>query len=131
MKFILMMHMPAAKQAQAEGIMTWPPADIQAHVQFMMNLNKDLKAAGELISAEGLAWPDQAKVVRAGQGGAPVTDGVFAEAKEFLIGFWTIDVESAERAYAVAAKASSAPGKGGVPLNMPIEVRQVMSGPPQ
>jgi hypothetical protein len=84
-----------------------------------------------LVAAEGLAWPDQAKVVRAGKDGAPVTDGVFPEAKEFLAGYWIVDVESVERAYAIAARASAAPGSGGVPLNMPIEVQQVMSGPPE
>jgi hypothetical protein len=31
----------------------------------------------------------------------------------------------------IAAKASSAPGPGGTPLIIPIEVRQVMSGPPE
>ena len=69
--------------------------------------------------------------MRAGKSGAPeVTDGPFAEAKEFLAGYWIVDVESTDRAYAIAARASAAPGKGGVPLNMPIEVRQVMSVPP-
>jgi hypothetical protein len=90
-----------------------------------------LKAAGELVSAEGLAWPDQARLVRADKDGAPVTDGVFPESKEFLIGYWVIDVESPERAYQVAAHVSAAPGPGGAPLNMPIEVRQIMSGPPE
>ncbi len=32
--------------------------------------------------------------------------------------------------YAIAARASAAPGPGGKPLNLRIEVRQVMSGPP-
>jgi len=41
-----------------------------------------------------------------------------------------VDVDSEEQAYEVAGRASAAPGKGGVPLNMPIEVRQVMSAPP-
>jgi hypothetical protein len=131
MKFILMMGMTTDKESQSKGIMTWPQADIQAHIQFMRNLNRQLKEAGELVSAEGLAWPDQAKLVRADKDGAPVTDGVFPESKEFLIGYWIIDVESPERAYQVAARASAAPGPGGVPLNMPIEVRQIMSGPPE
>jgi hypothetical protein len=74
--------------------------------------------------------PKQAKIVRAGKDGAPVTDGVFPEAKEFLAGYWIVDVEGPEQAYAVAARASAAPGPGGSPMNMPIEVRQVMSGPP-
>ena len=59
-----------------------------------------------------------------------ITDGVFPESKEFLVGYWIVDVDSPERAYAIAAEASAAPGKGGVPMNMSIEVRQVMSGPP-
>jgi len=131
MKYLLMMGMKNDKESQSKGIMTWPQADIQAHIQFMISFNKELKASGELVSAEGLAWPDQAKLVRAGNNGEPVTDGVFPESKEFLIGYWLIDVESPERAYQLAAKASAAPGLGGVPLNMPIEVRQVMSGPPE
>jgi hypothetical protein len=56
---------------------------------------------------------------------------VFPESKEFLAGYWIVDVESPEQAYAIAARASTAPGKGGVPMNMAIEVRQVMSGPPE
>ena len=131
MKFILMMGMKTDKNSMSKGIMTWPKEDIQAHIGFMIAFNKELKAAGELVSAEGLAWPDQAKLVRAGKDGTPITDGVFPESKEFLIGYWIIDVGSAERAYQVAARASAAPGPGGVPLNMPIEVRQIMSGPPE
>jgi hypothetical protein len=131
MKFILMMGMKTDKESQSRGIMTWPQEDIQAHIQFMIGFNKQLKAAGELVSAEGLAWPDQARLVRADKDGSPVTDGVFPESKEFLIGYWVIDVESPERAYQVAARASAAPGPAGAPLNMPIEVRQIMSGPPE
>jgi hypothetical protein len=66
------------------------------------------------------------KVVRAGKDGAPITDGVFPESKEFLAGYWVVDVETPKRAYVIAARASAAPGPGGVPLNMPIEVRPVM-----
>jgi hypothetical protein len=97
---------------------------------FMCGLNKALRESGEFVSAEGLASPQQALVVRAGKDGAPITDGVFPEAKEFLAGYWIVDVESPEGAYSIAARASAAPGPGGAPMNMPIEVRQVMSGPP-
>jgi hypothetical protein len=129
-KYMLMMHAPRVGW-EASGIGTWPPEDIKAHIGFMHRLHKDLSEAGELVGAEGLALPAAARVVRAGKGGAPVvTDGPFAEAKEFLAGFWIVDCESAERAYEIAARASGAPGKGGVPLNMPIEVRAVMSAPP-
>ena len=131
MKFILMMNMKTDAESMSKGIMTWPPERIQAHIQYMMQLNKDLKESGDLVAAEGIAWPDQAKIVRAGADGAPVTDGVFPESKEFLIGYWIVDVDDAESAYRIAARASSAPGADGKPLGIPIEVRQIMAGPPQ
>ncbi|MGH9352057.1 MAG: YciI family protein, partial [Terriglobia bacterium] len=59
--------------------------------------------------------------------GTPVTDGIFPEAKEFLLGYWIVDVESPERAYEIAARISAGPAPGGAPLSMPIEVRQIMS----
>ena len=83
----------------------------------------------QLVGIEPLTAPDQAKLIRAGKDGTPITDGVFPEAKEFLAGYWIVDVDSPERAYQLAAEASAAPGPGGVPLNMAIEVREVMSGP--
>jgi len=128
MKYILMMNTPGGGPYQ---ISQWPRKDIQAHIAFMMDLNRRLRESGELVGAEGLAGPDQARLVRAGKDGKPVTDGVFPEAKEFLAGYWIVDVESPERAYEIAAQASAAPGPGGAPLNMAIEVRQVMSGPPK
>jgi len=90
----------------------------------------EIHSDDELVSAEGLAFPDQAKLVRAGADGTPITDGVFPEGKEFLAGYWVVNVDSPERAYAIAARASAAPGPGGAPLNMPIEVRHIMSAPP-
>jgi hypothetical protein len=127
LKYILMMN----TMRSGTGVPAWPKADLLAHIAFMHSVNRDLREAGELVLAEGLAFPDQARLVRAGTNGIPVTDGVFPEAKEFLAGFWIVDVDSAERAYAIAARVSAAPGPGGTPLNMPIEVRPVMSAPPQ
>ena len=95
MKYMLMMHAPRAGWETA-GIGTWPPEDIKAHIGFMMRFHKELSEAGVLVGAEGLAGPEQARVVRASKGGAPaVTDGPFAEAKEFLAGYWIVDVRDA------------------------------------
>lgn len=127
MKYMLMMNTMKCGQ----GVPAWPKKDLQAHIAFMMGLNKELEERGELVSAEGLSFPNQAKLVRADHDGRPITDGVFPESKEFLAGFWIIDVDGSERAYAIAARISAAPGAGGTPLNMPIELRQIMSGPPQ
>jgi hypothetical protein len=127
MKYILMMNTMKA----GHGVPGWPKKDLQAHIAFMIGLNKELYERGELVSAEGLSFPDQAKLVRAGRDGLPITDGVFPESKEFLAGFWIIDVDSPERACDIAARISAAPGPEGAPLNMPIELRPIMSGPPQ
>jgi hypothetical protein len=129
MKYMMMMHTPAGTGEYA--VTSWAPEDLQAHIAFMHQFNAELTAAGEWVDAQGLSAPGQARLVRAGKDGAPVTDGPFPESKEFLAGYWIIDVESPERAYELAAKASAAPGPGGAPLNMPIEVREVMSAPPQ
>ena len=111
-------------------IATWPKKDFQAHIAFLRDLNQGLREAGELVGVIGLTSPDRAKLVRAGKDGRPVTDGVFPESKEFLAGYWIVDVETPARAYEIAARASLAPGPGGLPLNMAIEVREVMSKPP-
>lgn len=127
MKFMLMMQ---GTQSGWEALSTWSPSEFKAHIEFMIDLAKELTSTGELVLAEGLDVPANAKIVRAQRPGAPtVTDGPFAEAKEFLAGFWIVDCASPKRAIEIAAKASTAPGRGGVPLGIPIEVRQVMSAP--
>jgi hypothetical protein len=128
MKFMLMMNAP--RGTGDYQVNNWAPEAFKAHIAFMQRFHQELTEAGELAGAEGLAAPGDAKLVRAGKDGTPITDGVFPEAKEFLAGYWIVDVDSPERAYELAAKASTAPGPRGEPMNMPIEVRQVMSGPP-
>jgi hypothetical protein len=81
-------------------------------------INQDLTESGEFIATQGLAGPKEAKVVRGEKNGVPVTDGIFPEAKEFLLGYWIVEVPNAERAYAIAGRISA------VSMNMPIEVRQ-------
>ena len=129
MKFMLMMNAP--RGTGDWGVMSWPPKDLKAHIDFMRDLNRELRESGALVAAEGLAPPGDARVVRAGKAGAPeVTDGPFAESKEFLAGYLIVDVSSKEEAYAIAARASAAPGIGGKPMNLAIEVREVMCAPP-
>ena len=128
MKYILMM---TGTKAQFDWYAKWSKQDLQANFAFMHAFNKELKDSGVFVAAEGLAFPDEAKFVRAGSHGEPITDGVFPESKEFLAGYWIIDVEGPEQAYKIAARASAAPGPGGKRGSMPIEVRQIMSGAPK
>jgi len=125
-KYILLMNTMRA----GESIPSWPKSDLQNHIAFMINIDKELRASGELVFEEGLSFPDQAKLVRAGDNGTPITDDVFPQNKEFLTGFWIVDVKTPDRAYEIAARISAAPGPGGAPLNFPLEVRPIPGGPP-
>jgi hypothetical protein len=108
----------------------WSPEDIRAHVEFQQALNAELARQGELVDAQGLAGPGQARFVVSDGTGAPViTDGPFPESKELLAGYRLLDVETAERAIEIAARVSAAPGAGGKPIRQPIEVREVLSAP--
>lgn len=130
MRYMLMMNAPRSTSGDYQ-VSQWSQDDFKAHIAFMHRFNKELTDAGELVGAEGLAQPGEARIVRAGKDGSPVvTDGPFPEAKEFLAGYWIVEVDTTERAYEIAAQASAAPGPGGAPLRMPIEVRQVGSAPP-
>jgi hypothetical protein len=128
MKYILMMSF---RKEYFDRLSKCSKEELQAHLAHMIALNKELKSSGEFVAAEGLASPDQAKMVRAGSDGEPITDGVFPESKEFLAGYWIVDVEGPEQAYRIAARASLAPGPAGPPGTMLIEVRQVLSGLPK
>jgi hypothetical protein len=124
MKYILMMN---ATKANFDVYVKWSKEDLQRNVAFMRAFSKELKDSGVFVATEGLGWPKEAKIVRAGKDGEPITDGVFAESKEFLAGYWIIDVESSDQAYKIAARVSAAPGPGGTAGSMPIEVRQVLT----
>ena len=129
MKFMLVKTYSDAAYCDTP-IQDWAPEDLAAHIDFQRALGEQLAAAGELVDAQGLAGPDQAIVVCSDGRSAPVvTDGPFPETKEFLAGYWIVDVESVERAVEIAAQASAAPGPGGKPIGEYIEVRQVMSAP--
>ncbi len=126
MKYILMM---SSTKAGVSGYHTWSQSDRDTHMQTLGAMVKELVQTGEFVATEGLAEPTEAKVVRGGTNGLPVTDGIFPESKEFLLGYWIVDVATPERAYAIAGRISSAPGPGGIPTNLPIEVRQIAAGP--
>jgi hypothetical protein len=124
MKYILMM---TGTNPGVGTYRAWSDHDRKAHMAALAQINKELRDSGEFVANEGLAGPDQARVVRGEKDGLPVTDGIFPESKEFLIGYWVVDVKTPERAYAIASRLSTAQGPGGVPTNMPIEVRQIMT----
>ena len=126
MKYMLMMQFPLKDWPKRMDL--WPPADIKAHMEYLRRMQKDLAAAGEMVGVEALTGPEEAKIVHASGSGAPeITDGPFPESKEFLVGYLTVDVDNPQRAYEIAARWSAGPGPGGAPMNLPVQVRRVMS----
>ncbi len=129
MQFMLMQHYGALGQ-DSVPMDQWTPAEIRAHIEFQQELNRELETLGELVDAQGLAGPAEARFVVSDGVSAPlVTDGPFPESKELLAGYRVVDVDTPERALAIAALVSAAPGHGGAPIRQPIEVRQIMAAP--
>jgi hypothetical protein len=127
-KFLLLMNYGPAANCDIP-MDRWAPEDIAAHIAHQRDLGRELSENGELVDTQGLSAPELAKrVVATGDGAPVVTDGPFPESKELLAGYWLVDA-TPERALEIAAKASAAPGPGGVPMGQPIEVREVMSAP--
>jgi hypothetical protein len=128
MQYMLLMQF-ALSDWKTERLELWPPQDVRRHLEFLAEFRARLRASGELVKTQGLIGPEEARIVRArsadGPGRRTVTDGPFPETKEFLAGYVLVEVESAERADEIAADLSSGPGRGGKPLDMPIEVRRV------
>jgi hypothetical protein len=129
MRFMLMQNYGQV-ESDCPPMTAWSPGDINAHIEFQHALNSQLTERGELVDAQGLAGPELARFVVSDGAGAPViTDGPFPESKELLAGYRLVDVENADRAIEIAARASAAPAVGGAPIRQPIEVRQVLSAP--
>ena len=80
MKYMLLMSFP---MEAFEWYAKWPKEDLEKNMAYMRNFNKELKEAGALVATAGLAWPDKAKIVRAGKNGEPITDGVFRPQTDF------------------------------------------------
>ena len=126
MKFMVQMNVKKGPYQMAG----WSQEDVKRMVGFMNKTNAELKAAGQWVVGEGLVSPEEARLVKANEDGSPsVTDGPFAESKEFIAGFWIVVVKNADEAYRIAARISACPGPGGKPLNMPFEVRAVGEAP--
>ena len=79
-----------------------------------------LASHGTTFTGDPLAPPDLATTVRVKDGEVLMTDGPFAETKEWFSGYYIIDVESLDQALSAAGMVPSA--KWGS-----VEVRPVLS----
>ncbi|GAB2986090.1 YciI family protein [Amycolatopsis acidiphila] len=115
MKYLLIMHMnpriwESLTEAERQSVM-------EGHGKFI----ETIRESGELVSTEALGDPSASAVVRVRDGAPVVTDGPYLETKEYLGGYYLVDVENKERAYELAALIPDASVDG-----LGIEVRPVM-----
>ncbi|MFC7488429.1 YciI family protein [Knoellia sp. CPCC 206453] len=130
-KYLLLKHYTGGPERQPQcdvPMDQWTQQEVTDHINFMGHVAEVLTERGEFVDGQGLS-PEGTFVRFDGEGKPPVTDGPFAETKDLIAGWMTIDVDSVERAHEVAAFLSSAPGPGGVPLEEWIEVRAFMDAP--
>ncbi|WP_188316779.1 YciI family protein [Solihabitans fulvus] len=129
MRYLLMIH-GNQEVWEGDGLPTWSRDDVKTMIDFMRDLDRELTDSGELVRAEGLSGPADARTVYARPGEEPlVTDGPYAEVKEFLAGFWLVEVPTEQRAFEIAARISATPGPGGAPVNQPVVVRPIGEPP--
>jgi hypothetical protein len=109
-QYLLSVH----NEADPEPI---PPEEMQKLYERTAAYNTEVQAEGAWVFAGGLHPPSTATVVRASQDTDPmITDGPYAETKEYIGGFWVLRAPDLDAALALAARASLACGA-------PVEVR--------
>ena len=129
-KYLLLKHYRGAPTPANDVPMDqWTPEEVDAHVQYMHDFAERLQASGEFVDSQALS-PDGVWVRSDGEGRQPVTDGPFAETKDLIAGWMVIDVDSHERALALAAELSAAPGANGEPIHEWLELRPFLGEPP-
>lgn len=127
-KYLLIVNFEGG--AVDEPMDQWQPAEISAHLDYYSRLTEELVASGELVGGALLSGPDVAKIVTSDGTTPIVTDGPFAEFKEWVAGYQIVDVESEERAVEIAAKVSAVPGPGGRATQQPIQIRRLLDQGP-
>jgi hypothetical protein len=115
MKFLLVLHnnpavLEALGEAEQQKLMN-------GHNAFIETVQK----SGELVVTQALGDPSQSAVVRVRNGVPVITDGPYLESKEFLGGYYLVDVADRERALELAAQIPDASID-----QLGVEVRPIM-----
>jgi hypothetical protein len=84
--------------AHEETVFAWSKEEEAAVMEKLQAVQQPLRAAGRLGPVGRLMPTTAATTVRKGHPEPLVLDGPFAETKEVLLGFYTVDVETLEEA---------------------------------
>ncbi|SMX77863.1 Uncharacterized conserved protein [Brevibacterium sp. 239c] len=129
-KYLMLKHYKMAPEyMQYTPMDQWSPDEVDAHIQYMNDFADRLKETGEFVDSQALS-PEGTFVRFDVDGKPPVTDGPFPETKDLIAGWMVIDVDSYDRALALAGELSAAPGAGGEPIREWLELRPFMGVTP-
>lgn len=81
-----------------------PASEFDMDMRHCLANADDLRAEGRLLDSQMLQKPATAKSLRVRNGRATISDGPFAEAKEYLGGFNLIEAEDMDEALRIAAE---------------------------
>lgn len=112
-RFMLLLHME-----HDPAPVTLSPAEMQAITQRYVAWSQKLGAAGKIAGGEKLT-NDSGRVIRSKGGELVVSDGPYSESKDFLGGYFLLDVADWAEAEAIARTCPHAE------LGRPIEIRQI------
>jgi hypothetical protein len=103
--------LPVPHDSEDEPTMeTMDPAELEAALAATGAIIEELRSTGAFVFAGGLMPPSTAVTVDNTGESLSAVNGPFVEAREYLGGFWVIDVADQEAALGWAARASKALG---------------------
>ena len=126
MKYMLLIHQGDAPTPRNEG---WDRLSDEEKAAIGTDYREVSETPGVSPGLQ-LEEPETATTVRVTNGETLITDGPFAETKDLIAGWYVIDVDTYERAVALAGELSAAPGAGGRPIHEWLEVRPFLNAPP-
>ena len=102
MRYMLIIHNDAERHPTPGG-----PGWDELMADYL-RFNEGLAVAGQAVQGEALASPATATTVRMLNGRMLLTDGPFAETKEWMSGYYLVDCDDLDQATRLAAQIPSA-----------------------
>jgi hypothetical protein len=99
MQYMLLIYQDPNGGGPAQGT-----PEAEARMQEWFSYDSGLKEDGSYVSGAALQGTEEATTVRSRNGGDQLTDGPFAETKEWLAGYYVIDVPDLDGALARAKR---------------------------
>jgi hypothetical protein len=98
------------------------PAEFEGMIKSYEAYTEQVRKSGAYVDASPLAPPSSATTVRVRDGAKLITDGPFAETKEWLAGYYMVECDSLDKAMELAAACPGAAWGS-------VEIRPVMGLP--